>query len=214
MAVRQAAFSGMVLCAGLFFAAPAEAGNPVIGGSVSQSHSYNPFSDHHHIQTDRTRVRLSALDYDRNYMDPGSYRYVDRYFRDQYGRLVREHGPTWTTNGKPHGRLTRDTVTHYPGSHFPGVHHPGVSHGSSDTVIYNHGPQSHGSGFHPPSVSHGSSDTVIYNHVPQSHGSGHHPPSVSQGSSDTVIYSLGRNQNNRSRGNRNRASRSGGFLAR
>ena len=183
MTFCKAAFSGLALCFTLAMAAPAEAGNPVIGGWHGSSHSYDPFTDHHHIQTNSTSVRASALDYDRRYMDPGSYRYVNRYFRDQYGRLVHEHGPTWTTNGKPHGRLTRDRVTHYPAGYLQ----PGVSHGSSNTVIYNHGPQHHGSGYHP-GVSHGSSSTVIYSH---------NRPSVSHGSSNTVIYSLPGKNNRR-----------------
>ncbi len=160
----------------------ASAQNPVISGFQTSSQSYDPFSDHLVIDDDQQRTRASYYDSNRHVIDPGSYRRVDRYIRDQSGRLVHEHGVQWTSNGIPHGRLTRDQTTHYPsfvqsppfGRPFtsPPVYYPSrptVTHHQSGTVHY--GPS--------PSVTHHQSGTMHY-------GSS---PSVTHNQRETHYYS-------------------------
>ena len=109
-----------------------QAQNPIVGGRGWQRWGYDPWQDHWYRDRYRERARESAFDWDRSHIDPGSYRYVNRYVRDEHGRLVREYGPTWTSNGKPHGRLTRERVTHYPGRPWG----PGYTERDRDVIIY------------------------------------------------------------------------------
>ncbi len=128
-------------------ASEANAQNPIIGGDERTDYYYDPFNDHTYINRERVSVRESALDWDRMHVDPGSRRYVDRYFRDRQGFLVHEYGWTWTSNGRPHGKLTRRRVRHYPnprpgcggGGGFPGGGGGGVSIDDRETVIYSQG---------------------------------------------------------------------------
>ena len=109
-----------------------QAQNPIVGGRGWQRWGYNPWQDHWYRDRYRERARESAFDWDRSHIDPGSYHYVDRHVRDERGRLVREYGPTWTSHGKPHGRLTRERVTHYPGRGWG----PGYTERDRDVIIY------------------------------------------------------------------------------
>jgi hypothetical protein len=86
--------------------------NPVIynSGRYATSHSYNPYSDHYHVNTHRTRVHASAMDPYRGYADPGSRVYVDRYVSNGSGGHVRERGWHWTSNGVRHQDTTRNHV--------------------------------------------------------------------------------------------------------
>ena len=114
----------------------AQAQNPIVGGSASSSISYDPFNDHTYIDNTTNTVRQSYFDANRNNVDPGSYKYVDRQFVDSNGQLVREYGYTWTSFGKPHGNLTREKVTTY----YPAPSNPGcpLSPGGG-TTIYEQG---------------------------------------------------------------------------
>ena len=88
-------------------------GNPVVidtGRNVTGV-EYDPWNDQVTVHRHRDLVRASAWDPARGYVDPGSLHYVDRYVRDQYGRLYREQGYKWTSYGVPHGDLTK-TIVH------------------------------------------------------------------------------------------------------
>ena len=110
----------------------AHAQNPIVGGRGWERWGYDPWRDHWHRDRYRERARESAFDWDRSQIDAGSYRYVDRHVRDEHGQLVREYGPTWTSHGKPHGRLTRERVTHYPGRWG----RPDYTERDRDVIIY------------------------------------------------------------------------------
>jgi hypothetical protein len=71
---------------------------------------YDPFTGQIIVRTDQTKVRESYLDPNRDQIDPGSYRRVNRYETDLNG--VRWHitGTQWTSNGVPHGNLSRRRV--------------------------------------------------------------------------------------------------------
>ena len=114
--------------------AQVQAQNPVIDEWRRGSASYDPFDDHLYIDRERVRVRESALDPHRSHVDRGSKRYVDRYFRDAHGRLIREYGWTWTSHGVPHGKLTRERVTSYGSYRCPRTGR--VIERDRDTVIY------------------------------------------------------------------------------
>ena len=120
-------------------------GNPIVGGSDHRHISYDPFSDTTYVDNTRHRIRESYYDYDRNLADPGSRKYVDRYYKDQYGRTVHEYGWTWTTHGKPHGDLTREVVTYTPNHHRPvygGCRNSGGTyHRDRDVISYGLPPQ-------------------------------------------------------------------------
>ena len=131
------------------------AGNPVIWGDASSHVHYDPFNDTTVIHNDRLRYRESSLDPNRTVVDPGSYKYVNRYVRDQWGSLWREFGPTWTSYGVAHGKLTRERIRHYPGWHPGG----GVHVHDSDSVVYM---QPGGSG----GVVQHDSDKVVYSKIP------------------------------------------------
>lgn len=133
-------------------ASDANAQNRPIYREYSSSYRYDPFSDTHFVDNDRHTVRESALDWDRHHMDPGSFRYVDRIVCDGSGCNVREYGYVWTTNGKPHGKLTREriTVSRPHNVHWrnrdtvvfsrPGGS-PGTVHRDRDTVVFNRRPK-------------------------------------------------------------------------
>src|SRR5688572_23064004 len=67
-------------------------GNPVVidTGRHVTGVDYDPWNDQVTVSRHRDLVRASAWDPARGYVDPGSLHYVDRYVRDQYGRLYRE----------------------------------------------------------------------------------------------------------------------------
>lgn len=123
-----------VMVTGLLGLATSEASaqwwNPEIynsGDRVSGIY-YDPFTGRVTVRTDRTRIRESALDPDRNFADPGSRRYVDRIETDAYGVTWRVRGWQWTSNGMPHGDLTRTRIN--------GTGIPGVDHQENDRVLY------------------------------------------------------------------------------
>jgi hypothetical protein len=184
--MAAAGFVALAVMAGVnTTTASAQYSNPVVNQFHSGGHHYDPFTDHHTISNHTTSIRESAFDADRNWIDPGSYRYVDRIVYDQYGRRVREHGYTWTSNGKPHGKLTRVQVTHYPGSttypvtsNYPGssIHYPGTLHYP-------------GSQWRPSGTSVISGSTQIYGQTQIYGGGSHHSPGVTQQNSETVLYS-------------------------
>lgn len=90
----------------------ASAQNPVIGNTGT--HVTGVYFDwttmQWKVRTDQQVILNSALDPNRNVIDPGSYRYVDRYFRDWNGVLWHETGYKWTSLGVPHSNLTRHRV--------------------------------------------------------------------------------------------------------
>ncbi|QDT03025.1 hypothetical protein K227x_14040 [Rubripirellula lacrimiformis] len=68
---------------------------------------YDPFTGKIIVRTDKTKVRESYLDPNRSQIDPGSYRNVNRYETDLSGVRWHVTGTQWTTNGVPHGNLSR-----------------------------------------------------------------------------------------------------------
>jgi hypothetical protein len=137
---RLIILSSAVLTLSVMLAAPggnALAQNPIVEQWGGSSAWYDPFVDHWNIERNTFSVRASAYDPDRNFPDPGSRRYVDRIVYDAFGQPVREYGWEWTSNGIPHGDLTRDQVTQIPGATinssagisyaFPGSQQPGFS---------------------------------------------------------------------------------------
>jgi hypothetical protein len=90
--------------------------NPIVEQWEDGSASYDPFADHWNIQRNTVSVRASYYDPYRGFPDPGSRRYVDRTVYDAFGQPVREYGWEWTSNGVPHGNLTRERVTQLPGA--------------------------------------------------------------------------------------------------
>lgn len=71
---------------------------------------YDPFTGRIIVRTDQTKVRESYLDPNRNDIDPGSYRRVNRYETDLNGVRWHVTGTQWTSNGVPHGNLSRRRV--------------------------------------------------------------------------------------------------------
>ncbi len=71
---------------------------------------YDPWNDQLTVQRHQDLVRASAFDPARGHVDSGSLQYLDRYLRDAYGRLYREHGYKWTSYGVLHGDLTKTVV--------------------------------------------------------------------------------------------------------
>ncbi len=122
-----------------------QAQNPIVGGDRRTDVYYDPFNDHTYVNRESISVRESAFDPGRMYVDPGSKRYVDRYFRDSYGETVREFGWTWTSYGKPPGKLTRQRIRSYP-NRRPGCNggYPGgggVTIDDRETVVFSQGNQ-------------------------------------------------------------------------
>lgn len=83
--------------------------NPEIYNSGRQvtGARFDPFTGQIVVRTDRTKVRQSYLDQNRNRIDPGSYRNVNRYETDTNGVRWHVTGTQWTSNGTPHGNLSR-----------------------------------------------------------------------------------------------------------
>ena len=112
--------------------------NPIISDSGQQigGVTYDPFTGKWVVRTDRHIERESAYDFDRHYMDPGSYQVVDEFQTDEFG--VRWHltGHRWTTNGKPHGDINRRRVSDLGG---------GTVHDENEFVTYSVGSKSNGS---------------------------------------------------------------------
>ena len=96
----------------------------------------DPFTGRVVVRTDRTRVRESILDLNRSVVDPGSMEFVDEIRVDANGVQWRVRGRQWTSNGTPHGELTRTRINR------TGL--PGVDQEENDTVLYSH--QSNNSG--------------------------------------------------------------------
>ena len=71
---------------------------------------YDPFTGRIIVRTDQTKVRESYLDPNRDQIDPGSYRRVNRYETDLNGVRWHVTGTQWTSNGVPHGNLSRRRV--------------------------------------------------------------------------------------------------------
>lgn len=153
--------------------------NPVVDatGRYVTGQTYDPWTDNLTVHTHQDVYRQSHFDPARNYADPGSRKYVDRWVQDQSGNWVREYGWTWTTNGVPHGDLTRSSPSQQviPSTTYPGATvtpywpSPGVSHqGSTGMHYYN------------PGVSHQGSTGMHY--APS--------PGVSQQHNTTMHYSM------------------------
>lgn len=86
--------------------------NPEIynsGRQISGAY-YDPFTGKIVVRTDKETVRESVLDPNRSYVDPGSYRQVNRYETDVNGIRWHVTGTQWTSNGVPHGNLSRRRV--------------------------------------------------------------------------------------------------------
>lgn len=113
--------------------------NPVVtdSGRYVTGSGYDPFSNNYVVDTHREMSRASAYDPNRGVVDPGSYRYVNRWVRDETGAMVQEYGYTWTSYGVPHGNLKRVQTTYTPPSqpYYP----PGMISQNSTGVVY--GPQ-------------------------------------------------------------------------
>jgi len=173
----------------------AQYSNPIVGGSDSQHISYDPWNDTTYIDTTKHRIRESAYDHDRHMVDYGSKKYVDRYFKDQHGRTVHEYGWTWTTNGKPHGDLTREVVTYTPNR--PKYHGGGCSKGGGgfverDKEIISYGNQggytnSGGNG----GTFHKDKKIVSYSHIPSQPQQPPRPPTGGTVKKDSQIISYG-----------------------
>jgi hypothetical protein len=177
-------------------AVEAKAQNPIVGGGSQTDVYYDPFNDHTYVKRERISVRESAFDPGRMYVDPGSKRYIDRYFRDNNGQLVREFGWTWTSNGRPHGKLTRQRVRRYsnprPGCNGPGSG-GGVTIDDQDTVVFSVG----GNKRRP-----NNNRRPKYNGRP---GNNRRPGGTTIDDRKTVIFDANsRNKNNRNRNNNNR----------
>ena len=104
--------------------------NPEIYNSGRQvtGARYCPFTGQIIVRTDQTKVRESYLDPNRNQIDPGSYRRVNRYETDLNGVRWHVTGTQWTSNGVPHGNLSRRRVVGNPGGP--------VVEDRNETVIY------------------------------------------------------------------------------
>jgi len=91
--------------------AQAQYPNPVVdaSGRYVTGQTYDPWTNNVTVHTNQDIYRQSYFDPNRNNADPGSVQYVNRWVQDQNGNWVREHGWTWTTNGVPHGNLTRSS---------------------------------------------------------------------------------------------------------
>ena len=89
---------------------------------------FDPFTGRIVVRTDRTRVRESILDPSRGLVDPGSMEIVDRIEVDADGVQWRVRGRSWTSNGIPHGKLTRTRINR------TGI--PGLDQEENDTVLY------------------------------------------------------------------------------
>lgn len=72
--------------------------------------TYDPFTGRIIVRTDQTKVRESYLDPNRGQIDPGSYRNVNRYETDINGVRWHVTGTQWTSNGTPHGNLSRRRI--------------------------------------------------------------------------------------------------------
>ena len=177
-------------------------GNPIVGGSDSQHITYDPFSDTTFIDNTRHRVRESAFDPDRNYADYGSRKYVDRYYTDEHGQTVHEYGWTWTTNGKPHGQLTREVVTYTPHhTHRPvygGCPNSGGGQIRRDRDIITYSPQQGGP---QGGVVNRDRDIVTFS-MPNTPRRGGQPGTV-QRDRDIVTFDAPSSNNNRSNSTRN-----------
>lgn len=71
---------------------------------------YDPFTGQIIVRTNQSKVRESYLDPNRNQIDPGSYRRVNRYETDLNGVRWHVTGTQWTSNGVPHGNLSRRRI--------------------------------------------------------------------------------------------------------
>lgn len=87
--------------------------NPEIYNSGKQITNvvYDPFTGRYRVTTTQNKVRESALDPNRRYADPGSIQQVNEYQTDAQGRQWHVTGTRWTTNGVPHGNLSRRRVS-------------------------------------------------------------------------------------------------------
>ena len=104
--------------------------NPVVidTGKRIDGITYDPFTGRVQVSTTQDKVRDSYFDQNRNNVDPGSYRYVNRIDTDAQGNRWRVTGYQWTSNGKPHGNLSRTRISR------TGV--PGVDHKDTENVAY------------------------------------------------------------------------------
>lgn len=104
--------------------------NPVVidTGKRIDGITYDPFTGRLQVSTNQDKVRDSYFDPNRNNVDPGSYRYVNRIETDAQGNRWRVTGYQWTSNGKPHGNLSRTRISR------TGI--PGVDHKDTENVAY------------------------------------------------------------------------------
>ena len=102
--------------------------NPIVwdSGQHVSGISYDPFTGRIRVRTDHRKIRESALDPNRQDIDPGSYERVDEYQTDAQGRRWRVTGYRWTSNGVPHGNLNRQRVSS----------NGGIDHDENENVIY------------------------------------------------------------------------------
>jgi len=112
---KAVAFSGVAILALSVSVEKAEAQpwwNPTIfdTGTQFQDMQYDPFTNSMIMRTRRTSVKASAMDPNRNWVDPGSKRWVNEIRMDAQGNQWRVRGWQWTSNGVPHGNLKRTRI--------------------------------------------------------------------------------------------------------
>ena len=104
--------------------------NPIIAdtGPEVSDYYYDPFLGRRVLRTDRTKVLDSALDPNRNHIDPGSYEVVDETYTDRNGVEWHLTGERWTSYGKEHANLNRRRLSNLGG---------GTIHDENEMVIRN-----------------------------------------------------------------------------
>jgi hypothetical protein len=99
--------------------------NPVVydSGPRLEGIYYGPYGIRHQVHTSSERIHASAMDPNRDYADPGSLTYVDRYASGRHGSY-REQGYHWTSNGVPHSdvNVTNHYRTSLYGSRVDNIH--------------------------------------------------------------------------------------------
>lgn len=95
---------------------------PQFGGA-----HYDPFGNNFVIRSNRTSARASVMDPNRNWVDPGSKRWVDEIRTDGQGNQWRVRGWEWRSNGVPHGDLKRTRINQVA---------PGIQHQENERMLY------------------------------------------------------------------------------
>lgn len=118
--IRFSVVATLAVAASFFTSGNAQAQgwyNPEIynSGRCVTGARYDPFTGQIIVRTDQTKVRESYLDPNRNHIDPGSYRQVNRIETDMNGVRWHVTGTQWTSYGVPHGNLSRRRLSNSGG---------------------------------------------------------------------------------------------------